>query len=74
MTSPANDSERPILLCARQYADLVSLYRLYRADKGGHIHVAPVIVSCEDDDDAITEARQQYVDGLAIQVWDRPRR
>ncbi|MDI3559551.1 hypothetical protein [Bradyrhizobium sp. Arg816] len=48
-------------------------YRLYRVDKEGHISEAAVIVSCEDDDAAIAEAKQ-YVDGVAIEVWDRDRR
>jgi hypothetical protein len=48
-------------------------YRLYRVDEEGHIQGAPVIVSCEDDEAAIAEAKQ-YVDGVAIEVWDRARR
>ncbi|MGY4368650.1 hypothetical protein ACVW1A_004715 [Bradyrhizobium sp. LB1.3] len=47
-------------------------YRLYRFDKDGHIQGPPVIVDCEDDDAAVTQAKQ-YVDGVAIQVWDRAR-
>lgn len=48
-------------------------YRLYRFDKKGHIQGPPVIVECEDDDAAVVQAKQ-YVDGVAIQVWDRARR
>ncbi|OSJ19638.1 hypothetical protein BST63_01890 [Bradyrhizobium canariense] len=48
-------------------------YRLYRVDHEGHIQGAPLIVSCEDDDAAIAEAKQ-YVDGVSIEVWDRARR
>ncbi|MCK1334899.1 hypothetical protein IVB38_02285 [Bradyrhizobium sp. 38] len=47
-------------------------YRLYRFDKDGHIQGPPVIVDREDDDAAVTQAKQ-YVDGFAIQVWDRAR-
>ncbi|MGY4330801.1 hypothetical protein ACVWWG_005218 [Bradyrhizobium sp. LB7.2] len=47
-------------------------YRLYRFDKDGHIQGPPVIVDREDDDAAVTQAKQ-YVDGVAIQVWDRAR-
>lgn len=46
-------------------------YRLYRFDKEGHIQGPPVIVECEDA--AVVQAKQ-YVDGVAIQVWDRARR
>ena len=48
-------------------------YRLYRVDKVGRIKRAPVIVSCEDDEAAVAQAKQ-YVDGVAIEVWDRARR
>lgn len=48
-------------------------YRIYRVDKEGHVQGPPVIVSCEDDGTAIAKAKQ-YVDGLAIEVWDRARR
>lgn len=48
-------------------------YRLYSVDKEGHIQGMPVIVSCEDDNAAVAEAKQ-YVDGVAIEVWDCARR
>jgi hypothetical protein len=48
-------------------------YRLYRVDEEGHIQGAPVIVSCDDDDAAVAQAKQ-YVDGVAIEIWDRSRR
>jgi hypothetical protein len=48
-------------------------YRLYRVDDEGHIQGPPVIVSCDDDDAAIAQAKQ-YVDGVSIEVWDRARR
>lgn len=48
-------------------------YRIYRVDKDGHVQGPSVIVSCEDDEAAIAEAKQ-YVDGLAIEVWDLARR
>jgi hypothetical protein len=48
-------------------------YRLYRLDKDGHIQGPPVIVTCETDDAALSQAKQ-YVDGVAIEVWDCGRR
>jgi hypothetical protein len=47
--------------------------RFYRVDREGHIQGALLVVSCTDDDAAIAEAKQ-YVDGVAIEVWDRARR
>ncbi|MET4289379.1 hypothetical protein ABIB06_000873 [Bradyrhizobium sp. LB8.2] len=46
-------------------------YRLYRFDKDGHIQGPPVIVDCEDDDAAVTQAKQ-YVDGVLFKSWTAP--
>jgi hypothetical protein len=48
-------------------------YRLYRLDKDGHVQGPPVIVNCDDDEAAMAEAKQ-YVDGVAIEIWDGGRR
>lgn len=48
-------------------------YRLYRVDEEGHIQGGPVIITCENDEAAIAQAKQ-YVDGVAIEVWDLARR
>lgn len=48
-------------------------YRLYKLDKDGHVQGPPVIVSCDDDEKAVAQAKQ-YVDGVAIEVWDGGRR
>ena len=48
-------------------------YRLYRLDKDGCIDGPPVIVSCDDDEKVVAQAKQ-YVHGVAIEVWDGGRR
>ena len=48
-------------------------YRIYKLDKDGRIVGPPVVVNCEDDDAALIVA-QQYVDGLAIELWADARR
>jgi hypothetical protein len=53
-------------------------YRLYRVDENGHVQGPPVIVTCENDDAATFAGKasqaKQYVEGLAIEVWDGARR
>jgi hypothetical protein len=45
----------------------------YKLDKDGRIVSPPVIINCVDDDAALIVA-QQYVDGLAIELWADARR
>ena len=47
-------------------------YRIYRVDEERHIHSFPVEIMCDTDEQAIQQARQ-YVDGLAVEVWQRDR-
>jgi hypothetical protein len=47
-------------------------YRIYRVDEAGHIQGPPIVIECEDDDDALLKA-QRYVDGLAVEIWDGAR-
>lgn len=48
-------------------------YRLYRLDKDGHVLGPPEIITGDDDEAAIATAHQ-YVDGVAVELWDRSRR
>ena len=48
-------------------------YRIYKLDKDGRIVGPPEIVTCENDEAALVIA-QQYVDGLAIELWADARR
>ncbi|MCK1288952.1 hypothetical protein IVB41_34160 [Bradyrhizobium sp. 44] len=48
-------------------------YRLYRLDKEGHVLGPPEIITGDDDATAIAKA-QQYVDGVAVELWDQARR
>jgi hypothetical protein len=48
-------------------------YRLYRVDKEGHVLGPPEVILGDDDQAAIAEA-QRYVDGVAVELWDRARR
>ena len=68
-------AERWVKIAARNKAERreVTEYRLYRVDKDGLIQGPPAIIVCENDETAIAEAKR-YVDGLAIEVWDRARR
>ena len=47
---------------------IVLVYRLYKIDRNGRVDGPPQIVRCEDDDEALMEARK-YVDGHAIEIW-----
>jgi len=47
-------------------------YRIFRIDEEGHIKGPAAEVVCNTDEEAIERARQ-YVDGLAVEVWDRDR-
>jgi len=51
----------------------VLAYRLYKLDQNGHVNGPPQILTCEDDDAALIEARK-YVDGHAIEIWLEDRR
>ena len=48
-------------------------YRIYRVDKAGKFQGPPIVIECEDDDAALIKA-QEYVDGLAAEIWDEARR
>lgn len=48
-------------------------YRVYLIDKAGHVAGPPQIISCEDDEAAVVKAKQ-YVDGVAVEIWDEGRR
>lgn len=47
-------------------------YRAYLLDGEGHIF-SRIDLECEDDEHALTQARQ-YVDGCDVEVWQRARR
>jgi hypothetical protein len=47
-------------------------YRIYRVDEEGHIRGLAAEIICHTDEQAIEQARQ-YVDGLAVEVWNRER-
>jgi hypothetical protein len=47
-------------------------YRVYRIDASGHVLGVPDVIECEDD--AARIKAQAYVDGCAIEVWDRARK
>ena len=47
-------------------------YRIYRVDEEGHITGLAAEITCDTDDQAIERSRQ-YVDGLAVEVWNRAR-
>jgi hypothetical protein len=49
------------------------VYRFYQVDKAGQIQGPPKVISCEDDDVALLQARQ-LVDGYAIEIWDGDRK
>jgi hypothetical protein len=50
----------------------MSGYRIYRVDEEGHITDVAAEFACDTDDQAIERARQ-YIDGLAVEVWNRAR-
>jgi hypothetical protein len=43
-------------------------YRIYRIDSEGNIPEPSKAIECEDDDEAVAQARR-YVDGLAVELW-----
>jgi len=47
---------------------MVLAYRIYKIDRKGRVNGPPQIVRCEDDDEALIEARK-YVDGQGIEIW-----
>jgi hypothetical protein len=48
-------------------------YRIYRIDKANQLQGPGIVVECEDDDAALIKA-QEYVDGLAVEIWDEARK
>ena len=47
-------------------------YRIYRVDEEGHIKDLAAELTCDTDEEALERARR-YVDGLALEVWNRAR-
>jgi hypothetical protein len=47
-------------------------YRMYRIDAAGHIPEPSKTIECDDEDHAVEQARQ-YVDGLAVELWEGAR-
>lgn len=47
-------------------------YRIYFIKPGGRLAGPPKVISCNDDDEAKTVARQ-FVDGLDIELWEGAR-
>jgi hypothetical protein len=52
----------------------VSAYRIYVLDENDHVVGPPHIVVCDDDQQATYFARQFYLQGRPIEVWDETRR
>lgn len=48
-------------------------YRLYKLDTNGKITSVPIVLRCEDDDAALTNARQ-HIDKRAMEIWIADRR
>jgi hypothetical protein len=46
----------------------VSVYRAYVLGVDGRVDAPPHFIACDDDEEALCEARQ-YVDGRAVEVW-----
>jgi hypothetical protein len=47
---------------------IVLAYRLYKIDRNDEVDGPPQVITCDDDDAALIEARN-YVDRHAIEVW-----
>ena len=48
-------------------------YRIYAVSKDEHIHSAPRLIDCADDEAAMQKARQ-LLDGQALEVWEEKRK
>lgn len=48
-------------------------YRVYTLSKDEHIHSAPRLLECADDEAAMQKARQ-FLDGQALEIWDEKRK
>ena len=46
----------------------VTVYRVYILDDAGRVGTPPHIIECDEDEEAIRQARQ-YVDGKAVEIW-----
>ena len=51
----------------------MTAYRVYVLDQSGHFTEPPHIVVCDDDKQATQYARQFYLDGEPVEVWDEAR-
>ena len=51
----------------------MQVYRAYRLDKAGHIVGPPMVISCDDDGEAIEDAKQLVDDIYNIEVWQLAR-
>ena len=50
----------------------LAAYRAYLVDQAGHFHGVRPLDGCTSDDEAIAMAKR-YVDGCAVELWDRAR-
>ena len=48
-------------------------YRIYRMDKAGQFKGPLMVIECENDDAALIKA-QEYLDGLAAEIWQDVRK
>lgn len=48
-------------------------YRIYVLQEGGHITAPLHIVLCDEDEQAIRHAREHYLNGRPVEVWDEAR-
>ena len=51
----------------------MTVYRVYVVDAGGHTSQPPQVIECNDDQEALKQARQ-LVDGKAVEVWNEAKR
>jgi predicted short-subunit dehydrogenase-like oxidoreductase (DUF2520 family) len=56
-----------------QGSAVMPTYRFYTVEHDGHIADLPAIVDCHDDRTALKRAKNQYLDGKAIEVWNLQR-
>jgi hypothetical protein len=55
--------------CASQNAPHAPAFRIYVYDERGRVMHPPIEVECEDDDAALSRARQLLDTGSAVEVW-----
>jgi hypothetical protein len=47
-------------------------YRAYPIDRAGHVAAPPTVITAEDDETALAQARQM-VDGKDLEIWSGAR-